>query len=361
MSEGPRLGPANAVVSWVGLARHRVLLALAGVGLVGDALLRVGTPGWEVVAGVVLLAGALPAHDACSVAEWATTTAAYLVRSRWVTVTVERPSSPSSGEPEGVSVTSARATAVVRGFELEHRGRLDLSGEGPALARALADLVDSLALAPPDQHVSWHVRRDGNELVTLLAVRGAGAPPPAFRPRDALVAWFVGAAVAERTWLLERWRYLRAPYEVVRVLRIRDFTAARDAAVLDRLVWTSSRVGIAVHVAVVESARARRLSERAVHRSRSDAAISRGAGFRESARSAAEEGRLARREGQVAAGRALVRLGVYVTVHAAGLDELRAAVAEVLEVARAAGLRCERGAGHQGPWHRYQLPGGLGW
>ncbi len=360
MSEAPRLGPANAVVTWAGLARHRVILALAGVGVLGDALLRPGTPGWEVGVGVVLLAGALPADDARSVAEWVGAAASFLVRSRWITVAVEHPSN-IAGEGAGVSVTSARASVTVRGFELEHRGRLELSGEGAALARALADLVDSLALAPSDQHVSWHVRRDGDELVTLLAVRGAAAAPLTFRPRDALVAWFAGTTVAERTWLLERWRYLRAPGEVLRVVRIRDFTAARDAAVLDRLVWTSARVSIAVHVAVEEATRARRLAERAVHRSRSDAAISRGAGFRESARAASETGRLARRESQIAAGRALVRLGVYVTVHAAGLDELRASVAEVLEVARAAGLRCERGVGRQGPWHRYQLPGGLGW
>ncbi|MGC8510754.1 MAG: hypothetical protein ACP5PB_07785, partial [Acidimicrobiales bacterium] len=335
MSEAPRLGSANAVVSWAGLARHRVLLALAGVGVVGDALLRPGTPGWEVAAGVALLVGALPADDARSVAQWTVAAASYLTRSRWIAVAVEHVAN-AAGERAGVSVTSARATAVVRGFELEHRGRLDLSGEGASLVRALGNLVDSLALAPPDQHVSWHVRRDGDELVTLLAVRGAGAAPATFRPRDALIAWFVGAVVAERTWLLERWCYLRAPYEVVRVLRIRDFTAARDAAVLDRLAWTPSRVGITVHVAIVESTRARHLTERAVHRSRSDAAISRGAGFRESARSASDAGRLAQREVQVAAGRALVRLGVYVTVHAAGLDELRASVAEVLEVAHAA-------------------------
>jgi hypothetical protein len=360
MSEGSRLGPANVVASWAGVARHRLLLALAGVGIVGDALLRPGTPGWEVAAGVVLLVGALPAVDTRSVAEWAATAVSYRARSRWITVAVEVPSS-TAGERGGVSVTSARATATVRGFELEHRGRLDLSGEGSSLVRALGDLIDALALAPSGQHVSWHVRREGDELVTLLALRGDGAAPPAFCSRDALVAWFVGAVVAERTWLLERWRYLRAPYEVVRVLRIRDFTAARDAVVLDRLAWTSSRVGIAVHVAVVESTRARRLAERAVHRSRSDAAMSRGAGFRESARSASDARRLARHEAEVAAGRALVRLGVYVTVHAAGVDELRASVAEVLEVAQAAGLRCERGAGRQGPWHRYQLPGGLGW
>ncbi len=361
MSEGPRLGPANAAVSWAGLARHRVLLALTGVGVTGDALLRQGTPWWEVLAGVVLLVGALPADDGRSVAEWVSTAMSYRARSHWVTVAVETAAGTVVERGAGVTVTSGHAAAQVRGFELMHRGRLDLSAEGASLVRALADLVDSLALAPAGQHVSWHVRRDGDEVVTLLAVHGDGVAPTAFRPRDGLVAWFVGTAVAERTWLLERWRYLRAPYEVVRVMRIRDFTAARDVAVLDRLAWTTSRVGIAVHVAVVEATRARRLAERAVHRSHSDAAISRGAGFRESARSASEAGRLERREGQVAAGRALVRLAVYVTVHAAGVDELRTSVAEVLAVAHTAGLRCERGAGRQGPWHRYQLPGGLGW
>ncbi len=361
MSEGSRLGPANAVVPWMGLAPHRVVLALVGVGVMGDALLRPGTPWWQLFAGGVLLVGTLPAVDGRSVAEWASTVASYAARSHWITVAVEGAPGVAVRRGAGVSVSSARAEVVVRGFELEHRGRLDLSSGGTLLARALADLVEAAALAPSGQHVSWHVRRDADELVTLLALRGDGSPSAMFRPCDALVAWFVGTTVARRTWLLERWRYLRDPHEVVRVLRIRDFTAARDAVVLDRLAWTSSRVGISVHVAVVEAARARRLAERAVHRSRSDAALSRGAGFRESARATSDAERLTRREVQVAAGRALVQLGVYVTVHAAGVDELRASVAEVLAVAHAAGLRCERGAGRQGPWHRYQLPGGLGW
>lgn len=89
--------------------------------------------------------------------------------------------------------------------------------------------------------------------------------------------------------------------------------------------------------------------------------MERAAGFRRSARAERSFQRLAQREGQVASGRALVRLAVYVAVRASTNDELRREVAAVVRATHDAGLRCERGGGRQALWFHYQLPGGLGW
>ena len=71
--------------------------------------------------------------------------------------------------------------------------------------------------------------------------------------------------------------------------------------------------------------------------------------------------RLAQRETLVASGRALLRVAVYVSVHAQTKDELRTSLEAVLANAQEAGLRYERGLGRQATWLCQQLPGGPGW
>jgi hypothetical protein len=109
------------------------------------------------------------------------------------------------------------------------------------------------------------------------------------------------------------------------------------------------------------AARGRRLAERAVHRHRSDGAASAAAGFRRTARVEHSFARLREREAQVAAGRALLRLAVFVTVRAESLAELTVEVRRVRRALHESGLVAERGRGRQADWFALQLPGGPGW
>jgi hypothetical protein len=118
---------------------------------------------------------------------------------------------------------------------------------------------------------------------------------------------------------------------------------------------------LAVHVDVVAGGKGHRLAARAVHKMRSDDVSSRAAGFRRTARSSRSFERLTQREVLVASGRALMRLGVFVTVRGASLEDLQRRSAIVWRRAHDGGLRLERGRGCQSAWFRAQLPGGPGW
>jgi hypothetical protein len=146
------------------------------------------------------------------------------------------------------------------------------------------------------------------------------------------------------------------------VLRVRDFTAvSHGQALLERLQQSSDQVSLGLHVDVISAQRAHRMAERAVHRTGSDGAAARSVGFRRTARADRSLERLAQREVLVASGRALLRAGVYVCVHAPSRSELDQRVRDVLRRGHESGLRCERGLGRQAAWFCHQLPGGPGW
>lgn len=354
MNEHIPLGASDAAQRWVGIRRHQVALIIAGLGLGGNGILRSSAGLPEMILGVTLLLAATPSYDGLTGGELVVLVGGYFSRTRWTTIVVEH---------EGPHlVVGARARVVVRGFELVHRGRLDLSGSDIHIARSLATFADALAMTESSRHVSVHVHTAHEGTQTLLTLRGAVSAPDGWRPRDELVADVAGVALANSLWLLERWRYVRAPHEVVRVLRIRDFTGvANGQALLKKLQQLAIRTTLALHFDVVAGAKAQRLVERAVHRLRSDGAVSHAVGFRQTARVERALERLAQRETLVSSGRALLRAGVYVTVHASSHDELRRVVRDVLRSVHESGLLCERGAGRQALWYSYQLPGGPGW
>ncbi len=150
----------------------------------------------------------------------------------------------------------------------------------------------------------------------------------------------------------------------MRVLRVRDFSAAPDGhALLERLQFASSTLDVVVHVDVVGGARAHRLAARAVHRVGSDDVTSSAAGFRRTAQSARALERLRQRESLVVEGAALLRVAVFVVVRAS-VTRSRAPRRDVKAVTRTAleaGLRCELGFGRQALWYCAQLPGAPGW
>jgi hypothetical protein len=86
--------------------------------------------------------------------------------------------------------------------------------------------------------------------------------------------------------MLERWAYVRISDQLIRVLRIRDFSSVPDGhALLERIQFASSWLDVSLHVEVVAGVKAQRVAARAVHRMGSDDVATQAAGFRRTARS----------------------------------------------------------------------------
>ena len=348
MNESPGPGPADVAARWIGVRRHQVVLAVLGVAGVGDGLLRSRSLG-EVVLAAALAAGALPIGTE-TLGGAVGTAVAFGLRRRWTRLTVARVADRV--------VVEGRATLGLNAYVLAHRGRLDLNGQDHRVAAQLAAFVEAAASADRrDTSLSVHVCRTGARATTVLVTpAGAGAPPGWDRDDDALYA--VASARRPTSWWLERWWYVRSDDEVACVLRVGDLRGSSRDALLGGLQGLGEDVTLSIQAtAVGGSERARRVAERAVHRQRSDHATSAAAGFRSTARTQLVEARAQRREAEVAAGRALLRLRVYVTLRASSCTALRDARETALRRARDAGIRLERGGGRQGPWLADQVAG----
>jgi hypothetical protein len=186
--------------------------------------------------------------------------------------------------------------------------------------------------------------------------------PDGWRSNPALAREVVGVGDSFAHRLLERFTYLRAPGELVRVYRVRDFSSVpHTRGLLEQTLRSSVPFSVAVHFDVVAGAKAQRLAAKAVHRVRSDEATSSAAGFRRTARRSRNVERLAQREVLVASGRSLLRTAVFLTVRGETFEEVQQRGALVWRAAHDAGLRLERGRGRQLTWYIAQLPGGPGW
>lgn len=348
MSEDARLGDADVPARILGVDRLQLILLGLATGVLADALVRTHLA-LEVVLGVALLVAALPAGERVSVAERAGVALAYAARPHVSSVVLAR------GDPP---VVHAAATVSTRGYALVHRGRLDLSGADLELARRFAQILDTLATSPGGRHASLHVWRD-DDVATLLCLDG-GRAPEGWTRDDNLLARVVGVGLADHLWLLERLTYVRTTDGVCRVLRVRDYSAA-TAPLLAGLQRHRGATTISLHADVLEDVRARRRVERLSHAVTSNGAAAGALGFRETSRARQRASRALERETRVAEGRALVRLAVFVTVRAPRLDDLDAAVAQLVRTARECGLVLDRGAGRQARWHSLSLPGGPGW
>jgi hypothetical protein len=347
MSEHLSLGVADGESRWIGVRRHQAVLVIAGLGLLGEWIIQAHGVVIELVTGISLLSCAVPTTDGLTVGERLRIALSYSFRSRWTSI--------RSTESGGSVTTVAKGKATSRGFELQHRGRLDLSGRDHQNAHALVEFADALATSDDTQHFSVHVRSSRDGVVTQLFVPGDVRPPSNWKVADVRI--YQCAA-----WLLERWTYVRSAGEVMRVIRVRDFSAVPDGhALLERLQFASPSLDVAVHVDVVGGVRAQRLAARAVHRMGSDDVTSQAAGFRRTARSVHSLERLRQRESLVVEGTALLRIAVFVVIRATNLSQLRRDVKLVTRSATDSGLRCEPGFGRQASWYCAQLPGAPGW
>ena len=355
MSDTLGLGAADGESRWIGVRRHQAVLVIGGLGLIGEWITQVHASPIELVIGVALLSCAAPTNDGLTVGERVRIAVDFVRRSRWTSIRASK---------NGATVTiGAHGEATVRGFELHHRGRLDLSGRDTQNALALAEFADALATSDDTRHFSLHVRSSPTVVSTLLAVPGDVTPPSGWKENGALALDVAGThGDVGAVWLLERWAYVRGAHHVMRVLRIRDFSAVPDGhAFLERVQFASPWVDVAVHVEVLGAVRAHRLVARAVHRVGSDDVTSQAAGFRRTAQSTRTLERLRQREALVVEGTALLRVAVFVVVRATSLLQLRRQTEMVTRSALESGLRCESGFGRQAAWYCAQLPGAPGW
>jgi hypothetical protein len=354
MSSALGLGDSDAEARWIGIRRHQAVLVVVGFGLVSAWITGSNSPPAELLAGVAVLLAAVPMGDGQTTGEAIVVTARYVVRSRWRYMTIR--------EFGDDVILWAPSDVVFRAYELDHRGRLDLSGRDVGVAEALAALVDAMSAGNENQHVSQHVMRRHGDTSTLLALPTEVPAPDGWRLRSSLAVDAVRVGDASSLQLFERFTYLRLPDQLVRVFRVRDFSSVPESrSLLEQILRTPVDLDLSVHVDVVAGAKAHRLAARAVHRVRSDEVTSSAAGFRRSARSSRSFERLAEREVLVASGRSLLRLGVFVVVSAESLEDLQRCSTIVWRRAHDGGLRLERGRGNQYEWFRAQLPGGPGW
>jgi hypothetical protein len=354
MSEDMGLGETDAQARWIGVRRHQALLVVVGFGLVSDWIMSAHAPAGVLAVGTMLMVSASPAGDGLTVAEYALLFVRYLTRSHWFEFTAR--------ELGDDVVLWARGEVAFRGYELVHRGRLDLSGRDVTLAEDLAGLADAASAARSGQHFSQHVVSQTSATATLLALPGEVTAPEGWRSNPALARDVLGVGGSASQRLLERFTYLRTPNELVRVYRVRDFSSVpRTRALLEQTLRSSVPFDVALHLDVVSGAKAQRLAARAVHRVRSDDVTSSAAGFRRTARTSRNYERLAQREVLVASGRSLLRLAVFLVVRGDSFDDVRRRGALVWRGAHDAGLRLERGRGRQLAWYVAQLPGGPGW
>jgi hypothetical protein len=349
------LGESDANARWIGVRRHQAILIILSLGLVGDWLLVPHASAEELVVGIAALCGAAPVYDGLTVSESALVVLRYALRGRWSLITTQ--------STDAELKIAARGVVVVRGFELLHRGRLDLSGADLALSARLVDLVKGMATTNEVGHLSIHVRSIPGSANTLMTVRANGPTPEGWTENPTLLREFTGLRLAKDTsGVLERWNYVRSEAEVLRTFRVSDFSgASAHKALLEKLQQSPRHPEISLHVEVLPSSRAHRVASRAVHQLSSDNAASSAVGFRRSARSKRSLRRLTQREDFVANGDALLRIGVFVTVRAQSRASLREASKDVIRSAEESGLRLQRGAGRQVLWHCLQLPGGPGW
>jgi hypothetical protein len=353
-SDSLGLGESDAEMRWIGIRRHQAALVVVGLGLASAWLLRASAPLSELVTGLALLACGAPVRDGQTLGEALIVTMRFLCRSRWHDVSVR--------EFGDDVMLSAPNVTTFRAYELDHRGRLDLSGRDVTLAETLAALVDAASASSENQHISQHVMRRDSATTTLLSLPLETTVPDGWRRNASLALTLIRTNDDSSLPLYERYSYLRTPEELLRVFRVRDFSSVPESkSLLEQLLRSPVALDLSVHVDVVAGVKAHRLAARAVHRVRSDDVTSSAAGFRRSARSSRSFERLAQREVFVASGRALMRIGVFVVVGGASLEELERRSAAVWRRAHDGGLRLERGRARQYEWYRAQLPGGPGW
>jgi len=353
MSDGDPFAGRPVDRSLLALSRAQQFVLVGSLCLVGAWV--VVTPRWPgtvFLAALLFSAGCGP--DGRSGVDRAIRVVSYASRSRWTYVTVS--------DAGARLALSARGTSECVLGQLSHRGRLDLNGTDQEIVADGSALMDRLAASSGDRRLSWRLSDEPHGATTTLAVPVATPLPrswTAVDPDD--VVRTCGLARGRRQgWLLERWGYLRTSDAVVAVFALRATTGGTHGALRGLVPYGSGRE-LVVHVVVSSTRAARRAVERQSHRWRANLALASLAGFRSRASSTTTSAALDHRELEIASGRALGQVAVFVVVRAATRIELERRAAALCHDAGSVGASLERGNGRHAAWFCAQLPGSPAW
>lgn len=270
----------------------------------------------------------------------------YLSRSRWTKISVR-----TNGAR---CVLSARGRSEVDLYEFVHRGRLDLSGEDRTLDTVMATELERVA-GEGGGTLSWHLVSTPDGSTSTLALSAGTRPPRSFISSDGAALRLGGP------WLFERWRYVRSATDVLATFSLESSSASRAEPILRAVMPFGCNREASVLIHVTAAQRANSVVGRHSHRWRANVALAALGGFRQRASTDASTHLLEERERDVAVGRALCRVEIFITVRAATKRELEVAASALREDARRVATQLVRGNGRHAVWFCSQLPGAPGW
>jgi hypothetical protein len=341
MSDLGPFSPHATAAAALGRSRARLATcAVAGVTTTGFFILP-ARPVGAAIAGALLFGAALGPRDR-SGADYLARAASFWARSRWTKVSM-------TANAQRYNI-SARGRSEVDLYEFVHRGRLDLSGDDRTLDADIAGLLERVA-GEGGGTVTWHLSTRSNCSTSTLAVPAGTRPTRSFMSTDADKVDFSGP------WILERWRYLRSAHEVLATFAVESSRAHPTEPVLRALMSFASDRDATVAIHVMAASRANSVVGRHSHRWRANVALANLGGFRQRASTDSATHLLDEREREVAQGRALCQVDIFITLRAPTRRQLEVAALALREDARRAATRLERGNGRHALWFCSQLPG----
>lgn len=300
------LGAGDVGPRILGIRRHQVICSVVGLMFFCDALLLGGGSIGYFATGISFLVMA-PIGQRGTVGNRISVLAGYLLRSR---------------------IARFKPTGNV--YELEHVGRLDLSGGEEVVIRSLQQICATSSLEGNGRTFGLSLQRSSAGSRTLLG--GAHLSNPGW-------PWRQLEPTIEVIETREHWDAISFKGRFVTILSFDDFTyAARQQFMFERfLKWLPSG-HIVLKIKVVNSQKGLRVSARASHRLATDLKVSSNLGFRSSVRALANVQRKLQQEQEVEAGATLLQLGAFLVCEAETRAELKVRVAQCLEQSKRCGV-----------------------
>jgi energy-coupling factor transporter ATP-binding protein EcfA2 len=318
---------------WLGMSRAR-LIALGISGAIGVA--AVTTERLAMLVGTTILVVAAVPMGEVALVDRASRFVSFYSRSRWTRL-------GATVEGDHVNVV-ARGRARAQVALVEPIGRLDLAGADESLALSLGEFVERVAAAG-GAPVAWRAEWVDGRLGLLVVRSSSVAFPNEASPLDPANAGIRVLGPLRPGWVYESPTHIRIEGCVVRLLAARGPIAnvAAAASLVD------ADVSVTYSSTVIDGHRASRLSARHAQGDHVDASFASRLGFRGSAVRHATSSRIAVRESDVAAGRALLRHSVLVTIVAQDLAKLERRTHEVRRRALSEGVTLETLVARQAP------------
>jgi hypothetical protein len=321
-----------------------VLGALVG----GLSALSLAVSGHASVAIVLLLIGSsallfLPI-DSEPLGTWVGTLLRFISRSRWTACRYE-----STGRETHLTLRGRR---IQQWSTANFRGRGELTESASSQWRAFELLLRRYATYDePTRFALFDYQIDGSPEASLWVDRVSEWPHP-WHASTVPLPWMLTSS-----WFREEWTYVRDASSWVATVRVL-VDAVDSSNLFDRLRAPSAEWEVSLHGEVQPRTKALRRVRRASHATRSDDQLARTFGFTTSVQRAIEHQSVVEREQLVTQGDALLCIALFLTCRASSLSELQQRVRSATAHARSAGVKTQRGWGHQMDWFALVHGGG---